>query len=122
MTRLVQPSPARTAPPGSATLSSARTTVVPTAMTRPPQPRTAPTSRAVSAGTRKRSGNGGSSRSGEETPACSTSGATRTPPVTSSVTSASVNGRPALGISALPPSRAKTVWYALSGQAAPWSA
>ena len=52
----VQPSPAETVPSGCATVSSARTTVVPTAITRPPQPWTAPTRRAVCSGTRKRSG------------------------------------------------------------------
>ena len=52
ITRLVQPSPACTVPLGDATVSSARTTVVPIATTRPPQRRVASTSRAVDAGTR----------------------------------------------------------------------
>ena len=41
---------ARRCRPASATVSSARTTVVPTAITRPPQPCTALTSRAVVSG------------------------------------------------------------------------
>ena len=52
---------------------------------------------------------------GDETPVCNDSGATAIPRVTRSVTIASVKGRPALGISALPGSRANTVWYALIG-------
>ena len=39
----------------------------------------------------------------------------RTPRPTSSVTSSWLNGRLALGISALPGSLAKTVWYCDSG-------
>ncbi len=46
----------------------------------------------------------------------SVSGATATPRVTSRVTSSGVNGRPALGISALPGRLAKMVWYAPAGQ------
>ena len=46
---------------------------------------------------------------------CKVSGATRTPRAASSVTSSAVNGRPALGISALPGSSEKTVWYASIG-------
>ena len=41
---------------------------------------------------------------------CNVTGATSTPAVTSEVTSSVVNGLPALGISALPGCRAKTVW------------
>ena len=41
---------------------------------------------------------------------CSRTGATSTPADTSRVTSSALNGRPALGISALPGSRVKTVW------------
>ena len=52
----------------SAADSSARTTVVPTAITRPPRPRAALTRAAVEAGTRKRSGYGASPRSSEDTP------------------------------------------------------
>jgi hypothetical protein len=92
MTRLVQPDLP------SPTDSSARTTVVPTAITR----RAVVSSRAVAAGTSKYSGNGGSCRSGEETPACSVIGAIRIPRATRRVISSAVNGRPALGISALP--------------------
>ena len=46
---------------------------------------------------------------------CSVIGAIAIPLVTRSVTSSVVNGRPALGISALPGSRANTVWYSASG-------
>ncbi len=53
---------------------------------------------------------GASSRSSDETPAWRTIGARRTPRATSSVTSRVVNGRPALGISALPGCVAKIVW------------
>jgi hypothetical protein len=42
-------------------------------------------------------------------------GATAIPALTNAVTSSVVNGRPALGISALPGSRANTVWYAGNG-------
>ncbi len=41
---------------------------------------------------------------------CSVIGATNTPRATSSVSSVAVNGRPALGISALPGSIAYTFW------------
>ena len=44
------------------------------------------------------------------------SGAISTPRATRSVTSAGVNGRLALGISALPGLRENTVWYAEIGQ------
>ena len=80
-----------------------------------PAARVAFTSRAVVSGTRNRSGSGGSPDSREDTPLCSSSGANWTPRVTRSVTSASEKGRPALAISALPGSRAKIGWYALSG-------
>ena len=50
-TRLVHPCPSDTVPSAAATVSSARTTVVPTAITRPFQPWTALTSLAVAAGT-----------------------------------------------------------------------
>ncbi len=46
---------------------------------------------------------------------CRVTGATATPRETSSVTRLRVKGRPADGISALPGSVAKTVWYAASG-------
>ena len=42
---------------------------------------------------------------------CSVNGAIRIPRAASSVTTAGVNGRLALGISALPGTRANTVWY-----------
>ena len=51
------------------------------------------TSRAVASGTRNRSGCGGSPGSCEDTPVCSTTGATATPRVTSSVTT-SIGERP----------------------------
>ena len=79
-------------------------------MTRPPRERAALTSAAVSAVTSKRSGCGASPASWLETPVCSSTGATSTPDRTSRVTSRLVNGRPALGISALPGSRENTVW------------
>ena len=60
----------------------------------------------MSAGTRNRSGWGGSGRSGLETPACSTIGATVTPRAIRRTSSGAVNGRPALAISALPGSPA----------------
>ena len=78
--------PARTEPSWPATDSSARVTVVPTAITRPPASRVALTSRAVASGTRNRSGCGGSPGSWEDTPVCSTMGASVTPRVTRSVT------------------------------------
>ncbi len=102
ITSPVQPSPAATLPSGEAAVSSARTTVVPTAITRPPAARVMFTSAAVAAGTSYRSGNGGSWRSGDDTPVCSVIGATATPRATSAQISSGVNGRPALGISALP--------------------
>ena len=47
---------------------------------------------------------------------CSVNGAIRTPRAATSVTRAGVNGRLALGISALPGTRANTVWYAAMSQ------
>ena len=90
----------------SAADSSARTTVVPTAMTR----LAARTAASVPAGTRKRSGYGRSPRSSDETPVCSTTVATVMPRSSSISSTRSLNGRPALGISALPGSVAKIVW------------
>jgi hypothetical protein len=87
-----------------------RATVVPTTITGPPRDRTHDTSAAVVGGTRNRSAWGGSPASGEDTPVCSTSGANSTPSVTRRVTSDGENGRAAEGISALPGSRANTVW------------
>ena len=78
-------------------------------MTRPPPARAALTSRAVVGGTAKRSGYGASPASSEDTPACSVSGAMTIPRATSAVTSSGVNGRAALGISALPGCSAKIV-------------
>src|SRR5690349_24854738 len=71
--------------------------------------------RAVLSGTAKRSAYGRSCASAEATPVCSVIGANTTPRDTSRVTTRSVNGRDALGISALPGSVANTDWYALSG-------
>ena len=68
------------------------------------------TSRAVAAGTREPLGQRRLVASSEETPVCSTIGATRDAAAPQPVTSSAVNGRPALGISALPGSVAKTVW------------
>ena len=64
------------------------------------------TSRAVEAGTRYHSGYGRSPSSSDETPVCRVTGAIATPRATSAVISSGVNGRPALGISALPGWRA----------------
>ncbi len=102
-------------PSGAAPVSSALVTVVPTAMIRRPAARECETSSAVGAGIRNHSRSGASPASSEETPVCRVIGVTSTPPATSEVTRSVLNGRPALGISALPGSRANTVWYALSG-------
>ena len=115
-TTSVQPSPACTTRCGRRPISSARTTVVPIAITRPPSCRVSLMRSAVVAGTRYHSGYGCSLASSDDTPVCSTSGVTPTPFATSRVTSSGVNGRPALGISALPGSRAYTFWYTSSGQ------
>ncbi len=71
---------------------------------------------AVGVGTRYHSGYGCSLASSDDTPVCNTSGVTPTPFATRRVTSSGVKGRPALGISALPGSRAYTFWYESSGQ------
>ena len=77
-------------------------TVVPTAMMRPPPARVAFTKRAVDSLTSNHSGWGASPASWDETPACSTIGAIAMPCDTRRVTTSGVNGRAALGISALP--------------------
>ena len=59
---------------------------------------------------RKRSGNGASWASSDDTAQCNVMGATGMPRLTRSVTKAALNGRAALGISALPGSWANTVW------------
>jgi len=100
--RSVHPSIARVLPFSSVAVSSARVTVVPTATTRWPALRVSFTSRAVTSGTANRSGYGGSCSSGLETPVCRTIGTTGMPRVMSRTRSRSVNGRPALAISALP--------------------
>ena len=110
MTNSVQPRAGLSHPSGPAADSSARVTVVPTAITRPPLSRVSLTSRAVAAGTSNRSACGGSPASWEETPVCRVIGANAMPRLISSVTSSAVKGRPALGISALPGCRANTVW------------
>ena len=115
----VQPAAAATVPSAAATVSSARVTVVPTAITRPPRARAALTRAAVVAGTSKRSGYGRSPRSCELTPVCRTSGATPMP-APSRASTRGVNGRPALGISALPGTREKIVWWSASGQSRGW--
>ena len=89
--------------------SMARTAVVPTPMMRRPAARASFTSRAVVSGTENRSGYGFSCASGDATPVCSRIGANTMPRDTRRVTSSSVNGRLALGISALPGAVAKTV-------------
>ena len=94
--------------------SSARTTVVPTAIVRFARL----TAAAVPAGTRTRSGYGCSPRSSEETPVCRTTVATAIPRASSRSSTRALNGRPALGISALPGSPAKMVWKSSSGRAA----
>ncbi len=102
----VQPSPGWATPPASATVSRARTTVVPTAITRPPLARVALTRAAVVAGTRNGSGVGSSPVSSEPTPAWRTTGVMPMPRATRAVISSAVKARPALGISALPGSLA----------------
>ena len=109
-TSSVKPLPARSDPSGSATLSSARTTVVPTATTRPPRARASVTRRAVTSGTVYDSTGGASPASVEDTPVCRVTSATSTSRWASSASTCEVNGRPALGISALPGSRENTVW------------
>ena len=59
---------------------------------------------------------GPSRASWEETPVCRVIGAKITPRATSLATSSALNGRAALGISALPGQRAKIVWYAEIGK------
>ena len=85
-------------------------------MTRPPDCLVRFTRRAVAGGTSYCSGYGSSPASSDETPQCKVIGAITTPRETRSVTTDWLNGRPALGISALPGTRLKTVWYARSGQ------
>jgi hypothetical protein len=105
----VQPDEGETSPSDDTDVSSARTTVVPAAITRPPFQRTKLTSRAVAGDTSNGSGYGSSPSSSDETPVCSVTGAISTPLAASSVTTGGVNGRLALGISALPGTRANTV-------------
>ena len=88
--------------------------MVPTAITRV----AAFAAAAVAAGTRKRSGYGASPRSSDDTPLWRTIGATAMPRAPRAFSTRSLNGRPALGISALPGSRANTVWKSASGRAA----
>ncbi len=99
MTSLVHPAPARPSS-GRARVSSARTTVVPTAITG--RRRRVHEPRRGRSGTSNSSGNGGSWRSGEDTPECRVSGATSTPFATRRLISRAVKGRPALGISGCP--------------------
>src|SRR5690606_704886 len=119
-TRSVQPEVGRMVPSRYTIDSNARVTVVPTASTRLPRFLAAVTPSAVRGGTLNHSGMGGSCRSGEETPACSVMGRTEMPPRIRPVTTSGVNGRPALGISALAPlgswGREKIVWYMGNGQ------
>ena len=83
---------------------------MPTAITRPPRWRAAQIGCAVRSGTSNHSGNGGSWLSGEDTPACRVIGATAISRATRREISSRVNGRPALGISALPGLIAYTFW------------
>ena len=79
-------------------------------MTRPPDCLVKLTRRAVAGGTSYCSAYGSSPASSDETPQCKVIGANVTPRATRSVTTAGLNGRAALGISALPGWRPKTVW------------
>ena len=110
MTSSVSPLLARTRPPAAAALSSALVLVVPTATTRRPAARVTFTRSAVAGGTENHSGSGASPVSSDATPACSVTVASNIPAEISLVTSSAVNGRAALGISALPGERANTVW------------
>ena len=94
----------------------ARVAVVPTAITRPPRARAPFTRSAVVRLTAYHSACGASPASCDDTPVCRVIGAKTTPPVTNRATSSALNGRPALGISALPGCTAKMVWYAASGK------
>ena len=90
--------------------------MVPVATTRPPCSRVSVHEPGGGrAGTSYHSDCGPSSASWEETPVCSVIGATPIPFATSLVISASVNGRPAEAISALPGTVLNTDWYAASG-------
>ncbi len=95
--------------------SIARVAVVPTATTRRFRARAALTSAAVVSGTSNHSACGPSCASCDDTPVCRVIGAKTTPRDTSAATSSALNGRAALGISALPGQRAKIVWYAAIG-------
>jgi hypothetical protein len=112
---LVQPDDARTSPEPSAADSSARTTVVPTAITRRPVALARRTACAVASGTEYHSAYGGSLVSSEDTPQCSRSVATSTPLGAIRPSTAGVSARPALGISTLPGVLAYGVRYAESG-------
>jgi hypothetical protein len=79
-------------------------------MMRPPPARVLFTKRAVDAPTSNHSGCGASPASCDETPVCSSTGAMPTPRDTRRVTTSGVNGRAALGISALPGVVPKIVW------------
>src|SRR5262249_18426012 len=109
-TTSVQPSTGTTRPSGAAALSRARTAVLPAAMTRDPAARAWLTIRAGVTDPRNLSGHGRSCASGDATPVCRRTGTTTTPRATRRVTTRSLNGRDALGISALPGSVANTVW------------
>ena len=109
ITRSVQPLEAIEFPSRSTELSSARTTVVPTAMTRPPLALAARTRSAVRSGTSYHSSYGCSCPSRLATPACRTSLARPIPWLRRHASIDRVNARPAEGISADPSSRAYTV-------------
>ena len=94
----------------------ARVAVVPTAITRPPRALLPLTRWAVVSPTSNHSGCGASPASWEDNPVCKVIGAMITPCATKRATSSALNGRAALGISALPGCRAKIVWYAEMGK------
>jgi hypothetical protein len=116
MTSSVQPRAAMTNPSGRVADSMARVAVVPTAMIRWPRPWAALTSWAAVSLTSNHSAWGASWASCEDTPVCRVIGAKSTPRATNWVTSSALNGRAALGISALPGHRPKIVWYAAIGK------
>src|SRR5438045_617173 len=100
--RKVSEDPAAALPAASMLLSSARTTVVPTAITRPPAAFAPRTSSAVRSGTSYHSSAGRSCSSRLATPVCRTSLPSRTPECRRQASMARVNARPADAISAEP--------------------
>src|SRR4051794_10350117 len=115
ITRSVQPRMATTRPCSSAADSSARTTVVPTAITGWPVSRAALTASATADGTTNGSSYGRSWASRLATPVWSVRVVKPIPDSARRPSTSGLNARPADGISAEPGSRAYTVWYMLSG-------